>query len=130
VCTQDVAQYYGDSLSAAFAIDATHKLCAQSGLGYAEGGATVATPANLYDFLADVIGNVVIPVNQQVSSYLATHGSPGRAGRRSSNFCKSSKRISTGFLQGSTPTVGNEQSCVGNRGLSAGLVRTSGDRNE
>ena len=75
VWTQDVAQYYGDTLSAAFTIDITHKLSSQGGLGYAEGGATVATPANLYDFLADVIGNVEMPVNQQVSSYLAAHGS-------------------------------------------------------
>lgn len=74
VWTQDVAQYYGDTLSAAFTIDITHKLSAQSGLGYAEGGATVATPANLYDFLVDVIGNIEMPVNQQVSSYLAAHG--------------------------------------------------------
>jgi phospholipase/lecithinase/hemolysin len=74
VWTQHVAQYYGDTLSAAFTIDFTHKLQAQSGLGYAEGGATVATPANLYDFLTDVIGNIEMPVNQQVSSYLAAHG--------------------------------------------------------
>ena len=75
VWTQDVAQYYGGSLSAAFTIDITHKLSAQNGLGYAEGGATVATPANQNDFLTDVIGNVEMPVNQQVSSYLTTHGS-------------------------------------------------------
>jgi phospholipase/lecithinase/hemolysin len=75
VWTQDIAQYYGGTLSAAFTIDFTHKLSAQSGLGYAEGGATVATPANLYDFLADVIGNVEMPVNQQVSSYLSAHTS-------------------------------------------------------
>jgi phospholipase/lecithinase/hemolysin len=75
VWTQDVAQYYGDTLSAAFTIDATHKLSTQSGLGYAEGGATVVTPANLYEFLADLIGNIEMPVNQQVSSYLVAHGS-------------------------------------------------------
>ncbi|HWX12771.1 MAG TPA: SGNH/GDSL hydrolase family protein [Trinickia sp.] len=75
VWTQDVAQYYGDTLSAAFTIDITHKLSAQSGLGYAEGGATVATPANLYDFLSDLIGNIEMPANEQVSSYLAAHGS-------------------------------------------------------
>jgi phospholipase/lecithinase/hemolysin len=75
VWTQEVAQHYGDTLSAAFTIDITHKLSAQSGLGYAEGGATVATPANLYDFLTDVIGNIEMPVNQQVSSYLGAHGS-------------------------------------------------------
>ena len=75
VWTQDVAQYYGDTLSAAYTIDLTHKLSAQSGLGYAEGGATVATPANQNDFLTDVIGNIEMPVNQQISSYLGAHGS-------------------------------------------------------
>ncbi|MEA3083415.1 MAG: hypothetical protein QOC89_1112 [Paraburkholderia sp.] len=75
VWSQDVAQYYGDTLTAAFTIDFTHKLTAQSGLGYAEGGATVATPANQSDFLTNVIGNVEMPVNQQVSSYLSAHGS-------------------------------------------------------
>jgi phospholipase/lecithinase/hemolysin len=75
VWSQNVAQYYGDTLTAAFTIDATHILTAQNGLGYAEGGATVATPANLYDFLADVIGNIEMPVTQQVSNYLAAHGS-------------------------------------------------------
>ena len=75
VWTQDVAQYYGDTLSAAFTIGITHQLSAQGGLGYAEGGATVATPANLNDFLTDVIGNVEMPVNQQVSSYLSAHNS-------------------------------------------------------
>lgn len=75
VWTQDVAQYYGDTLSAAYTIDFTHKLSAQSGLGYAEGGATVATPANQSDFLTEVIGNVEMPVTQQVSRYLAAHRS-------------------------------------------------------
>lgn len=75
VWSQDVAQYYGDTLTAAFTIDVAHNLKAQSGLGYAEGGATVATPANLYNFLTDVIGDIEMPVNQQVSSYLSTHGS-------------------------------------------------------
>ncbi|SAL47957.1 acylhydrolase [Caballeronia udeis] len=75
VWTQDVAQYYGDTLTAAFTIDIAHELRPQGGLGYAEGGSTVATPANLYDFLTNVIGNVEMPVNQQVSSYLSAHGS-------------------------------------------------------
>jgi len=75
VWSQDVAQYYGDTLNAAFTIGFDHKLSAQNGYGYAEGGSTVATPANQYDFLTDVIGNVEMPVNQQVSSYLAAHGS-------------------------------------------------------
>ena len=75
VWTQDVAQYYGGTLTAAFTIDPTHELQAQGGLGYAEGGATVATPANQNDFLTDVIGNVEMPVNQQVSSYITAQGS-------------------------------------------------------
>jgi phospholipase/lecithinase/hemolysin len=75
VWTQDVAQYYGDTLSAAYTIDITHKLSAQSGLGYAEGGATVATPADQNDFLTDVIGDIEMPVNQQISSYLSAHKS-------------------------------------------------------
>jgi phospholipase/lecithinase/hemolysin len=75
VWSQDVAQYYGDTLTAAFTIDLTHELKAQSGLGYAEGGSTVATPANQNSFLTDVIGNIEMPVNQQISSYLSAHGS-------------------------------------------------------
>ena len=75
VWSQDVAQYYGDTLGAAYTIDPTHELKAQSGLGYAEGGATVATPASQSDFLTAVIGNVEMPVNQQVSSYLSAHQS-------------------------------------------------------
>ncbi|WP_321899573.1 SGNH/GDSL hydrolase family protein [Paraburkholderia heleia] len=75
VWSQDVAQYYGDTLNAAYTVGLDHKLSAQGGFGYAEGGATVATPADQYDFLSDVIGNIEMPVNQQVSSYLSAHGS-------------------------------------------------------
>ncbi|MCX5541203.1 SGNH/GDSL hydrolase family protein [Paraburkholderia sp. CNPSo 3076] len=74
VWSQDVAQYYGDSLSAAYTVGLDHKLSAQGGFGYAEGGSTVATPANQYDFLSDVIGNIEMPLNQQVSSYISAHG--------------------------------------------------------
>ncbi|MEX3949619.1 SGNH/GDSL hydrolase family protein [Paraburkholderia sp. EG287B] len=74
VWSQDVAQYYGDTLNAAYTVGLDHKLSAQGGFGYAEGGSTVATPANQYDFLSDVIGNIEMPVNQQVSSYLSAHG--------------------------------------------------------
>lgn len=75
VWTQDVAQYYGGTLTAAYTIDFTQKLSPAGGFGYAEGGATVATPANQNDFLTEVIGNIEMPVNQQVSSYLSAHGS-------------------------------------------------------
>ena len=74
VWSQDIAQYYGDTLNAAYTVGLDHKLSAQGGFGYAEGGSTVATPANQYDFLSDVIGNIEMPVNQQVSSYISAHG--------------------------------------------------------
>ncbi|MEM5403267.1 SGNH/GDSL hydrolase family protein [Paraburkholderia unamae] len=74
VWSQDVAQYYGDTLNAAYTVGLDHKLSAQGGFGYAEGGSTVATPANQYDFLSNVIGNIEMPLNQQVSSYLSAHG--------------------------------------------------------
>jgi phospholipase/lecithinase/hemolysin len=75
VWTQDVAQYYGDTLTAAFTINLGHELKPQNGLGYAQGGSTVATPADQNQFLTDVIGDVEMPVNQQISSYLSAHGS-------------------------------------------------------
>jgi len=104
VWTQDVAQYYGDTLSAAFTIDITHKLSAQNGLGFAEGGATVATPANLNDFLVDVIGNVEMPVNQQVSSYLNTHGS-FNADQLVLVWAGSNDVLRAGALPAAAPTV-------------------------
>jgi phospholipase/lecithinase/hemolysin len=75
VWSQDVANYYGDTLTAAYTIDLTHELKAHDGLGYAQGGSTVATPADQAQFLTDVIGDIEMPVNQQVSSYLSAHGS-------------------------------------------------------
>jgi len=75
VWTQNVAQYYGDTLTAAFTINLGHELKPQSGLGYAQGGSTVATPADQSQFLTDVIGDVEMPVNQQIASYLSAHGS-------------------------------------------------------
>ncbi|SAK86908.1 phospholipase/lecithinase/hemolysin-like protein [Caballeronia hypogeia] len=75
VWAQNVAQYYGDTLTAAFTIDLGHELKPQNGLGYAQGGSTVATPANQYQYLTDVIGNIEMPVTQQIDSYLSAHGS-------------------------------------------------------
>jgi phospholipase/lecithinase/hemolysin len=75
VWTQDVAQYYGDTLTAAYTIDLGHELKPQGGMGYAQGGSTVATPASQNQFLTDVIGDIEMPVNQQISSYLSAHGS-------------------------------------------------------
>jgi phospholipase/lecithinase/hemolysin len=104
VWTQDVAQYYGGSLSAAFTIDITHKLSAQSGFGYAEGGATVATPTSQNDFLTDVIGNVEMPVNQQVSSYLSTHGS-FNSGQLVLVWAGANDVLRAGSLPAAAPTV-------------------------
>jgi len=104
VWTQDVAQYYGDTLTAAFTIDIAHELSAQGGLGYAQGGATVATPANLYDFLTDVIGNVEMPVNQQVSSYLGSHGS-FNSGQLVLVWAGANDVLRAGQLPAAAPTV-------------------------
>jgi len=104
VWTQNVAQHYGDTLTAAFTIGITHALTVQGGLGYAEGGATVATPANLYDFLTDVIGNVEMPVNQQVASYLATHGS-FNANQLVLVWAGSNDVLRAGALPAAAPTV-------------------------
>ncbi|MFM0372168.1 SGNH/GDSL hydrolase family protein [Paraburkholderia aspalathi] len=104
VWTQNVAQYYGGTLSAAFTIDITHKLSAQNGLGYAEGGSTVATPANQNDFLTNVIGDVEMPVNQQVSSYLATHGS-FNSGQLVLVWAGANDVLRAGSLPAAAPTV-------------------------
>lgn len=72
VWTQDVADYYGSALAPAFTIGLTHALSPQGGLGYAEGGATVATPQS--GFLEDIIGDVEMPANQQIASYIHTYG--------------------------------------------------------
>lgn len=82
VWTQDVAQYYGDTLNTAYSISLAHTLAAQGGMGYAEGGATIATslagagtnPSSAAEALVDLIGNVEMPVNDQVASFLQTHG--------------------------------------------------------
>ncbi|CAB3749717.1 SGNH/GDSL hydrolase family protein [Paraburkholderia humisilvae] len=104
VWSQLVAQYYGDTLGAAYTIDFNHQLSPQGGLGYAEGGATVATPANLNDFLVDVIGNVEMPVNQQVSSYLTAHGS-FNAGQLVLVWAGANDVLRAGPLPGAAPTV-------------------------
>lgn len=75
VWVQDIAQYYGGTISAAYTIDLTQKLSAQGGFGYAEGGATVASPASMDPLLFVLLGDVEMPVNQQVAGYLQTHGS-------------------------------------------------------
>ncbi len=75
VWVQNIAQYYGGTIDAAYTIGLTHALSPHGGFGYAEGGATVATPAVDGDFLIDLLGDAEMPVNQQVASYLQAHGS-------------------------------------------------------
>jgi phospholipase/lecithinase/hemolysin len=73
---QNVAQYYGGTaIIPAYTIGFTQKLSPNGGLGYAEGGATVATPADQSAFLYALLGDVEMPVDQQVASYLKTYGS-------------------------------------------------------
>lgn len=76
IWTQNVAEYYGGTvITPAYTIGFTQKLSPNGGLGYAEGGATVATPADQSAFYYAVLGDVEMPVNQQVASYLNTYGS-------------------------------------------------------
>ncbi|KQR90335.1 acylhydrolase [Burkholderia sp. Leaf177] len=79
VWTQNVAQYYGDTLAAANTGGFGVPLQAASGFGYAQGGSRVtlqpgvghATPGTAN---ADFSQATTIPVNDQVSQYIASHG--------------------------------------------------------
>jgi phospholipase/lecithinase/hemolysin len=104
VWTQLVAQYYGDTLRAAYTIGFDHQLSPQGGFGYAEGGSTVATPANLNNFLVDVIGDIEMPVTQQVSSYLAAHGS-FNGGQLVLVWAGANDVLRAGTLPAAAPTV-------------------------
>jgi phospholipase/lecithinase/hemolysin len=80
IWTQNVAQYYGDTLTAAQTGGFGVPLAPASGLGYAQGGARVtlqpgighATPGTAN---ADFSQATTIPVNDQVTSYISAHGS-------------------------------------------------------
>jgi phospholipase/lecithinase/hemolysin len=80
IWTQNVAQYYGDTLTAANTGGFGVPLTPASGLGYAQGGSRVtlqpgvghATPGTAN---ADFSQATTIPVNDQVSQYIASHGS-------------------------------------------------------
>jgi phospholipase/lecithinase/hemolysin len=79
VWTQDVAQYYGDTLTAAATGGFGTPLTGAAGLGYAQGGARVslqpgvghATPGTPG---ADYSQATTVPVVDQVSSYINAHG--------------------------------------------------------
>ncbi len=80
IWTQNVAQYYGDTLTAAQTGGFGVPLAPASGLGYAQGGARVtlqpgighATPGTAN---ADFSQATTIPVNDQVTTYISAHGS-------------------------------------------------------
>jgi phospholipase/lecithinase/hemolysin len=80
VWTQNVAQYYGDTLTPAATGGFGVPLTAGTGFGYGQGGARVklqpgighATPGTTN---ADFSQATTIPINDQVSSYIAAHGS-------------------------------------------------------
>ncbi|MCF7696494.1 SGNH/GDSL hydrolase family protein [Mycetohabitans sp. B2] len=70
VWTQNVAQYYGDTLTPAFKGGFGVPLSAAGGLDYAQGAATVNTSGSTTG-----VGMTAEPVTWQVSAYLQTHGS-------------------------------------------------------
>ncbi|MCG1043202.1 SGNH/GDSL hydrolase family protein [Mycetohabitans sp. B8] len=70
VWTQNVAQYYGDTLTPAFKAGFGVPLTAAGGLDYAQGGATANTRGSTTS-----AGMTAEPVTWQVSAYLQAHGS-------------------------------------------------------
>ena len=79
IWTQNVAQYYGDTLTAANTGGFGIPLSPASGLGYAQGGSRVtlqpgighATPGTAN---ADFSQATTIPINDQVTQYIGSHG--------------------------------------------------------
>jgi phospholipase/lecithinase/hemolysin len=73
--TQDVAQYYGDTLTAAFVGGFGSKPCLKpnGGLNYAEGGSRVSMQPGR-DFAPDCTQATTVPVKDQVTLYLSSHG--------------------------------------------------------
>ncbi|AQG97813.1 acylhydrolase [Burkholderia sp. KK1] len=78
VWVQNVAQYYGDTLTPAMTGGFGVPPAAQSGLGYAQGGALVTNPIGINHVSNDPAnfqGALTVPVVQQVTNYLSAHGS-------------------------------------------------------
>jgi phospholipase/lecithinase/hemolysin len=78
IWTQNVAQYYGDTLTPAYLGGFGQPLAASSGLGYAQGGSRVTqqpglghAPSNLPDYAQAT----TVPVATQVQQYLSAKGS-------------------------------------------------------
>ncbi|WP_277186070.1 SGNH/GDSL hydrolase family protein [Caballeronia sp. BR00000012568055] len=78
VWVQNVAQYYGDTLTPAMTGGFGVAPVTQSGMGYAQGGSRVTNPIGIghnTTNAADYSGALTVPVVQQVTNYLAAHGS-------------------------------------------------------
>ncbi|SAK71583.1 SGNH/GDSL hydrolase family protein [Caballeronia ptereochthonis] len=78
VWVQDVAQYYGDTLTPAMTGGFGTPPATQAGLGYAQGGALVTNPIGINHVSNDPAnyqGALTVPVVQQVKNYLTAHGS-------------------------------------------------------
>ncbi|MFM0134879.1 SGNH/GDSL hydrolase family protein [Caballeronia grimmiae] len=78
VWVQDVAQYYGDTLTPAMTGGFGTPPAAQAGLGYAQGGSRVTNPVGIGHRGTDpanYAGALTVPVATQVTNYLTSHGS-------------------------------------------------------
>jgi phospholipase/lecithinase/hemolysin len=78
VWVQDVAQYYGDTLTPAMTGGFGVAPQTQAGLGYAQGGALVTNPIGINHVSNDPAnyqGALTVPITQQVTNYLSAHGS-------------------------------------------------------
>lgn len=81
IWTQDVAQFYGGTLNAAFTGGFGQPLVAQSGLGYAQGGSRVTNPIGVSNAQATNpaapadAALTTVPIVTQVQNYLSAHGS-------------------------------------------------------
>jgi phospholipase/lecithinase/hemolysin len=78
VWVQDVAQYYGDTLKPAMTGGFGTAPANQSGFGYAQGGSRVTNPIGIGHATTDpanYTGALTVPVVQQVTNYIAAHGS-------------------------------------------------------
>jgi phospholipase/lecithinase/hemolysin len=78
VWVQNVAQYYGDTLTPAMTGGFGTAPVTQSGLGYAQGGSRVTNPIGIGHATTDpanYTGALTVPVAQQLTNYLSAHGS-------------------------------------------------------
>ncbi|WP_250533148.1 SGNH/GDSL hydrolase family protein [Caballeronia sp. AZ10_KS36] len=78
IWVQDVAKYYGDTLTPAMSGGFGTPPTTLTGLGYAQGGSRVTNPIGVGHQSTDpanYAGALTVPVVQQVTNYLSSHGS-------------------------------------------------------